>query len=94
MSEQKKEHRIELGTPVEDIITGFKGIAIARLEHLTGCTQYGVAPRANKEGKFEETLYIDETRLKETGKKIQLIKKEASSEEPPGGPCQRIRSAR
>lgn len=89
---------IQLGTPVEDIISGFKGIAISRLEHLTGCTQYGIAPKVNKEGKFEDTLYIDETRLKVTGKPITLTlpirDPKVPEAEKPGGPVRAQSSMR
>jgi hypothetical protein len=92
--ERKEGSMIKLGTPVADIISGFQGIAVSRLEHMTGCTQYGVAPKVSKDGKFEDTMYIDETRLKEVGKPIELrqpIKDPKFPDEvqKPGGPVVR-----
>lgn len=76
---------IELGTPVRDVVTGFKGIAITRLQHLTMCDQYGVSPQATKEGKIEDTMYFDESRLVVTGKPVKLTKTKEQVQEDPGG---------
>jgi hypothetical protein len=56
---------IKLGTKVTDSVTGFTGIAVSRIEYMTGCTQYGVAPRVAADGKLPETAYLDESRLEE-----------------------------
>ena len=37
---------IQLGVEGRDIITGFTGIVAARVEYLTGCTQYALTPKA------------------------------------------------
>jgi hypothetical protein len=60
------EHQldIELGSTVQDRITGFMGIAMSRVEYLTGCTQYGVTARYDgSNGKLGETNYFDWQRL-------------------------------
>ena len=49
---------INLGDKVKDSITGFKGIAIARIEYLNGCISYEVRPV--KGGLFLEAEWIDE----------------------------------
>lgn len=67
-----KEHKFELGQPVKDVITGFKGVAMARIEFLTGCTQYGVTPKLGSDGKIPDTNYFDEDRLVADGKPIKL----------------------
>lgn len=59
----------ELGKEEVDKITGFKGIIVARAEHLFGCSTYGLAPQhfdaeKNKRG---ETEWFDEGRLKIVG---------------------------
>ena len=36
---------ILLGSQVKDKVTGFEGIAVSRIEYLSGCVQYGVRPR-------------------------------------------------
>lgn len=56
---------IKLGDKVECIVTGFVGIAIARVEYLNGCIRYCIMPRANeKDGKLNDSEYIDEGQLR------------------------------
>lgn len=55
---------IELGEYVRDRISGFEGIAAARVEYLTGCTQIAVAKEGlNGDGKPIEWQYFDWQRL-------------------------------
>ena len=54
---------IHLGNTVRDVITGFAGIAMSRIEYLTGCTQIGVCPRIGADGKPIEWHYFDLQRL-------------------------------
>lgn len=63
--EMKKE--IQIGQEVEDIVTGFKGIAGARVEYLNGCIQFYVKGRVQEPGKMPEGEYIDESQLKIIG---------------------------
>jgi hypothetical protein len=53
---------IKLGYRVRDIITGFEGIATARVEYLNGCVQYCVKPPM-KDGKQVESEYFDHQQL-------------------------------
>ena len=69
--------KIELGKTVKDSITGFKGIATGRVEYLTGCRQYLVASKSEK-NKPGDSLWLDEDRL--TGASIKELGKT------PGGP--------
>ena len=71
---------IELGQYVRDEVTGFEGVATARVEYLNGCIQYCVRPRVNKDGEMQEAHYIDDVQLVVVGKGI-VIKVEAD-----GGP--------
>jgi hypothetical protein len=59
----KRSAMIKLGSKVRDVVTGFEGIAVAKVEYLTGCTQYGIAPRIDKDGKPQDAIYVDEARL-------------------------------
>lgn len=56
-----------LGQEVRDIVTGFVGIAVNRIEYLNGCTQYLVKPPCvHKDGepmKQSEGCYIDDQSL-------------------------------
>jgi len=63
--------KIELGEKVEDMVTGFKGIAISKIEFLNGCVQYGVKPKTKKSGEMSEVQYIDEEQLKRIGKGVK-----------------------
>lgn len=57
------ENNSLMGKTVKDKITGFQGIATSRHEYLTGCTQYGVQPPVDKDGKIPEREFFDEGRL-------------------------------
>lgn len=54
---------IKLGNKVEDIVSGFTGIATAKVEYLNGCIQYCVAAKS-LEGKPGENVYFDVQQLK------------------------------
>lgn len=60
----KKAKRIELGSKVEDEVTGYVGTVIAYTVHLTGCVQFAVKSKVDKDGKMPEAEWIDEERLK------------------------------
>ena len=60
---------IELGQKVKDRITGFKGIAVAKIEYLNGCIRYQIQPKKDKEGKIPESEWIDEQQLEKKEKK-------------------------
>jgi hypothetical protein len=55
--------KISLGSNVEDPITGFKGVAIARAEYMYGCGKILVQPEGLNEGKIISSEWIDEPRL-------------------------------
>lgn len=53
---------IELGRTCEDIITGFRGVAIGYVQYITGCNQVLIAPKTNN-GALVDSQWIDEQRL-------------------------------
>ncbi len=55
--------KIELGTQVQDRITGFRGTIVGRTEWETGCTTYCVQSKCDKDGKLPDAEWIDEIRL-------------------------------
>jgi len=56
---------VQLGDLVEDIVTGFQGVAVARTQWLHGCLRYTVQPQGvTKDGKIRETQTFDEPQLK------------------------------
>jgi hypothetical protein len=57
---------IKLGQKVRDAITGFEGIATAKVEYINGCVQFGIQPQAT-DGKMPESVYLDHQRLVAVG---------------------------
>jgi hypothetical protein len=81
---------IHLGNRVKDSITGFEGIATARIEYLTGCAQIAVTPKMVPSPELPNTTeYFDEHRL--TGEKLmEVVKTESANKRANGGPSIRI----
>lgn len=50
---------IKLGSKVQDQITGFKGIAIQRLDQLNGNTQIAIQPESEDGRTYPEAMFID-----------------------------------
>ena len=57
---------VQLGDEVQDTITGFKGIAVAQHQYITGCRRISVQPKCDKDGKVPEAQNFDEPLLKVT----------------------------
>ncbi len=84
---------ILLGDTVQDIHTGFKGVAMIRSEFFNGCIQYDVVPKVNKENRQIEAQGIDIQSLKRIKKGPKhIVKKE--SQEITGGPNNKGRKMR
>ena len=65
MPELKPTPIIKLGQKVEDIVSGVKGIAVAKMIYLNGCVQYAVREkRRSKEGEPVDAIYVDAEQLK------------------------------
>lgn len=56
--------RVKLGDMVQDTVTGFRGIAVARYEFLHGCTRIAVIPKWKNGEKAPESATFDEPQLK------------------------------
>ncbi|HEX7111391.1 MAG TPA: hypothetical protein VF216_03030 [Mizugakiibacter sp.] len=54
---------VELGNEVKDVVTGFEGIATAKVEYLNGCVQFCVTPQVGADNKMPDGVYIDHQRL-------------------------------
>lgn len=63
-----------LGRHGKDVITGFEGTITSAHFYLTGCTQYGLAPKAKGDGTLGEVNYFDKTRVEVSGEPIQIIR--------------------
>lgn len=79
----KEIAQIILGSKVRDRVTGFEGIATARIKYLNGCIQYCVEPVVDKEGKMPKSHYIDFGQLEII--KISAAEDEKAKEKAPGG---------
>ena len=71
---------IKLGNKVRDKVTGFEGIATARIEYINKCVQFCVKPKVKEDGKMPDGEYIDvdELEIVDTGIVIEA--------KPTGGP--------
>lgn len=74
---------VSLGDEVRDIVSGFKGIAIARTSYLQGCDRICVQPPVDEDGKLPKEAHFDEPQL-------EVVKLRKVREEKPktdnGGP--------
>ncbi len=77
--------RIELGTKVKDVVTGFKGTVTGRAEYLTGCRQYCVIPKSEG-NKAAEGNWFDEQRLEVIDNKQVALASQPAKAEIKGGP--------
>ena len=71
---------IVLGDEVRDKITGFKGIAHARVTYLYGCVRIEIMPKSKKGDKVE-SVFFDESGVERIGNGINKPKKKVT-----GGP--------
>lgn len=55
--------KIELGKVVRDKVSGYEGVCTSRVEFMTGCVQYAIQPKVDKDGKLPDVVYFDEGRL-------------------------------
>ncbi len=68
-------YEIRMGQKVKDIVTGFEGIVVARVEFINGCVQYAVRPKVDDKGNMVESEYIDVDRLKLVNSGVQGMMK-------------------
>lgn len=52
-----------LGKLAKDKITGFEGVITSKHNYITGCAQYGLQPKIDKDGKIPDKQYFDEGRI-------------------------------
>lgn len=83
--------QIELGKPVKCIRTNLRGLAVARIERLGGLIQIEIQPPVDNEGKFQDSVWIEEQFLasvqsmknpaKTTAKETEAEETETEAEE-------------
>ena len=63
-AETNTERQILLGSDVRDCVTGFKGVLVARLEHLFHPPEVQVQPRElDENGLPRQAIWFEETRI-------------------------------
>lgn len=62
--------KIKLGNKVKCTISGFTGIATAKVKYINGCIQYCVTPKVNKEGNIVSGEYFDEKQVEWCGEGV------------------------
>lgn len=62
----------KLGKQAKDKVTGFEGIITSKHIYLTGCSQYGIQPKVDKDGNVPDIRYFDEGRVEITGDGITV----------------------
>ena len=73
--------KIELGSKVEDSLTGFSGVVIGIVTYLTGCDQYLVLPRAKDTHTLPSGEWLDSNRcvlLKDTTVTLDTAKEKGA----------------
>lgn len=80
----------KLGNRLKDKVTGFTGIATARIQYINGCIQYCLIPQVDKDGKYVEGIYFDVQRLEHVDDGIA----DDIQHKPAGGPDMRGPSTR
>lgn len=65
---------MKLGDKIKDLVTGLEGIATGRLEYLNGCVQWLIMPPLDKDGKYQDVQWIDQSQLKVIGDGISVKK--------------------
>jgi hypothetical protein len=73
----------ERGVWLKDLVTGFTGCVVARMDSLTGCNRYCLQPELDKDGKNQDALWIDEHSLQVDTTKQRVVL-ERRAEQPPG----------
>ena len=67
---------VTLGATYKDVITGFNGIAIGKVEYLSGCNQALIVPKASKDGAIKDSCWFDFQRLERVGKEVVMLNNE------------------
>jgi len=86
LTKEPEATTIQLGQEVEDIVSGFVGIATVKTTFLNGCVYFDVAAKTTKDLETK-AMFIPNIRLKVVGDGVLKVIKPA--EKPTGGPATR-----
>ena len=81
---KKQTQELKLGTKLKDKVSGWEGIAIAKIEFLNGCIQFSLKPKLDKDGKMLDAQTFDSEQLEIVDKGI-YEKSKKKAKEPTGG---------
>ncbi|KKL15074.1 hypothetical protein LCGC14_2509270 [marine sediment metagenome] len=77
----------EMGETLRDIVTGFRGVVMARAEYQSGCIHYGLQPtKIGADGKLPDWEYLDSSRVERVEEELVGFKR--TKKDPPSGPMQ------
>jgi hypothetical protein len=79
-----KTNKFDLGVKVEDVLSGYGGVAVIRIKHRHSGDRYGVQARMNEKGEVPDIKTFDEEDLEQIYPPVPKIKKK--KDEPPSGP--------
>lgn len=68
----------KLGEELKDVVSGYKGIAVARVEYINGCVQYALQSTV-KDGEVKPAEYFDFQRLEKTGLSVVMPSREGGA---------------
>lgn len=82
------EFKHSLGVKAKSVITGFEGVIISRVQHITGCDTYGLKPKGlDKDGKPFDAYFFDENEIEVISQGVKKkMDKLSDGSRPPGGP--------
>ena len=84
--------KYKLGEELKCIVTGFKGVVVARVQYLNKCVRYGIQPtELDENGETREWTYFDEEQLEPVDEEEQegifeKLKNKVIDFAPSGGP--------
>jgi hypothetical protein len=71
---KKHEFKYELGLKARDVITGFQGIIVHRVNFITGCDNYGLQPQnTDEDNKIKDIKQFDENRIEILGEGVKNL---------------------
>jgi len=76
--------KFELGETLQDKITPFRGVVMARTEFLTGCLQYAISSQQLTDGHLTDWEWMDESRLERVAPMVNRIFLNEASDERSG----------
>ncbi len=72
-----------LGKQVEDLVSGFKGVAVSKITYMNGCEQYSLQPKCKEDGRFLDSKWFDAEQVALVSNKKVVEKKKKRT----GGPA-------